>query len=273
MHVVEVNDLSFSCRTVYEGQPVYGVSFEVDKGEIFAIAGTGESGKSTVVRHLNALLLPESGSVSVCGTDTADSNNWTAVRKTCGMVFQDSGARFFTSSVGEEISFALNCAGIAPENIHEKAGAYLELVGMAGREKERTAALTEYEKLCVQIAAVLAAETEVLVFDNAASRIYGKDRESYFDLLQKLRGGGKTVILCTSAFDEAAAADRVLLLAGGKALKCGETRSVLSDMELLEKAGIEPAFPMRVYHDLLDSDIKLARPPLNMRELVDELCL
>lgn len=273
LSIIEVNDLSFCSRTVCEGQSVCRISFEVDKGEIFAITGTRESGKNTVSRHLNGLLLPESGKVTVCGMDTSDSKNQESIRKKCGMVFSAHHRCFLASTVKAEIALALLCAGMDAKDIPEKCSAYLERTGMTDKEHARTETLTEYESLCVQISAVLASEPEVLIFEDAASGIYGKERESYFELLHKLHDGGKTIVIITNSFDEAAAAQRVLLLKEGSVLACGEARSILSDAELLEKAGIEPAFPMRVYHDLLDSDIKLSRPPLTMRELVDEICL
>ncbi len=273
LSIIEVNDLSFCSRSVCEGQSVYKVSFEVDKGGMFAIAGTRESGKNTVARHLNGLLLPESGKVSVCGMDTSDGKNQENIRKKCGMIFSASHRCFLASTVKAEITLALVCAGTDSKDIPEKCSDYLGCTGMADKEQKRTETLTEYESLCVQISAVLASEPEVLVFEDAASGIYGKDRERYFALLHKLHDGGKTIVIITNSFDEAAEAQRVLLLKEGSILACGEARNILSDAELLEKAGIEPAFPMRVYHDLIDSDIKLSRPPLTMRELVDEICL
>lgn len=240
---------------------------------MFAIAGTRESGKNTVARHLNGLLLPESGKVSVCGMDTSDGKNQENIRKKCGMIFSASHRCFLASTVKAEITLALVCAGTDSKDIPEKCSDYLGCTGMADKEQKRTETLTEYESLCVQISAVLASEPEVLVFEDAASGIYGKDRERYFALLHKLHDGGKTIVIITNSFDEAAEAQRVLLLKEGSILACGEARNILSDAELLEKAGIEPAFPMRVYHDLIDSDIKLSRPPLTMRELVDEICL
>ena len=269
MSIVEVNNL---CYCASEWQTVCDVSFSVDKGEIFALVGTEKSGKTAIARHLNGLLLPKSGRVSVCGLDTSD-NNLKEIRKKCGMIFPDSHRRFLTPSVEDEMSLALKCAGVSDEDIPEKTKACLSFVGMNGREKERPDYLTEYECLCAQIAAVLAYEPEVLVFVDVASEVYGEDRENYFALLRKLRDDGKTVIILTTSCDEASMAQRVLLLKDGKTLICGETRNVLSDMKSLEEAGIEPSFPMRVYHDLLADDIKLSRPPLSIRELVDEICL
>ncbi len=269
MSIVEVNNL---CYCASEWQTVCDVSFAVDKGEIFALAGTEKSGKTAIARHLNGLLLPKSGRVSVCGLNTSD-NNLKEIRKKCGMIFPDSRRHFLTSSVEDEISLAPKCAGVSDEDIPKKNEACLGIVGMNGKEKERLDALTEYECLCVQIAAVLAYDPEVLVFDDAASEIYGEDRERYFALLRKLHDDGKTIIIFTNACDEASVAQRVMLLKEGRTLLCGETRDVLSDIKSLEEAGIEPSFPLRVYHDLLESDIKLNRPPLSIRELVDEICL
>ena len=270
MSIVEVNNL---CYCASEWQTVCDVSFAVDTGETFALVGTEKSGKTAIARHLNGLLLPKSGRVSVCGLDTSDNSNLKDIRKKCGMIFPDSRRHFLTSSVEDEMSLALKCAGVSDEDIPGKTEACLSIVGMNGRGKERPDFLTEYECLCVQIATVLAYEPEVLVFADAASEIYGEDRESYFAMLRKLHDDGKTVIIFTNSCDEASLAQRVLLLKDGKTLICGETRDVLSDMKSLGEAGIEPSFPMRAYHDLLESDIKLGRPPLSIRELVDEICL
>lgn len=273
MGIVEVKNLSFQTSSTKEQETVREISFEVEKGEMFSVLGRNGSGKTLIARHLNALLKPEKGTVFVCSLDTSAEKNTAEIRQKCGMVFSRSRERFLNFYVMDEVVFALQCAGADKKMIREKAAEYLKYTGMTGKEKVRLDLLTEYEALCVQIASVLALEPEIIVLDDAAFRITGEDREKYFTLLKKLIEDGKTLIVFTGRYDEAALADRVLLLTKDGAAVCGKTRKVLTDRTLLQMAEIEMPFSLRVYYDLLDSDIKLDKPPLNMRELVDEICL
>lgn len=271
--MVEVKNLSFQFPGKEDRAGVRDISFEVEKGELFSILGRNGSGKTTIARHLNALLMPREGTVTVCALDTSEEKNTAEIRKKCGMVFSPSPERFLSSYVMDEVSFAAKCAGVNKNEAEERAAEYLKYTGMSGRENVRLASLTAYEALCVQLASVLTYEPEVIVLDDAASHVFGEDAEKYSSLLMKLKENGKTLLLFTNRYEEAALAERVLLLSKGRALVCGSSRELLTDRQLLAEAGIELPFPLKVYYDLLDSDIKLDVPPLNMRELVDEICL
>ncbi len=270
MAIVEVKNISFAYSA---HDAVSELSFEVEKGEMFAVFGANGSGKTTTARHLNALLKPQKGTVSVCGLDTSDEKNTVAIRKKCGMIFSHSRERFLTSYAIDEVAFSLLCAGENKNDVKEKAVEYLKLTGMTGRENERLDALDAYDSLSVQIASVLASAPEIIVFDDASTELIGENREKVFALLKKINEAGKTLILFTNQYDEAALSERVLLLAKGCTAAYGNSRDILTDRELLQKAGIELPFPLKVYYDLLDGDIRLRRPPLNMKELVDEICL
>ena len=273
MGIIEVKNLSFQFSPEKEWAALHDISFSVEKGELFSVIGRNGSGKTTLSRHLNALYLPQEGTVTVCGLDTSDANNTSEIRKKCGMVFAPSSERFLSSTVLGEVSFAAKCAGAGKNEAEEKGAETLKYTGMSGRENVRLSSLTEYEAFCVQLAAVLTAEPEILVLDDAALRLSGEDMDKYSALLTKLKEDGKTLLLFTARYEEAAMADRVLLLDKGCMTACGSPREVLTDREALRKAGIELPFSLKVYYDLLDSDIKLEKPPLNMRELVEEICL
>lgn len=273
MIIIEVKNLSLPFSAPSEENDTRSISFDVEKGGIFSVLGRNGSGKSMLARHLNALLRAQKGSVSVCGLDASDEKNAEEIRKKCGMVFSHSRERFFTSCIVDELEFAFMCAGAEKADTEEKIRSCLEYVGMSGSLQRNWDKLSEYECLCVQISSVLAKEPEIIVFDDAATFITGEDREKYFALLKKLQNDEKTILIFTNSFDEAAVADRTLLLNKGCSAAYGNTREVLTDRATLEKAGIEIPFTLRVYYDLLDSDIRLEKPPLNMRELVDEICL
>lgn len=271
--IVEIKDVFFSYSQELEDDCLRGISFEVEKGEIFSVLGANGSGKSTLAEHLNALLIPRKGTVSVCSLISSEADNTADIRKKCGMVFSHSSERFFTSRVGDEVGFALTCAGDGTEYAGVKIDEYLKYVGMSRENNTRLDTLSEYECLCVQLASVLAYQPEIVVFDGAAALIAGEEREEYFKLILRLREDGKTIVIFTNQFDEAAVSDKTLLIKNGVAIACGNTREILTDRVLLEMAGIEIPFPLKVYYDLQDSDIKLERPPLTIKELVDEICL
>lgn len=273
MGIVEVKNLSFQVSPEKESAVLRAISFTVEKGELFSVIGRNGSGKTTLARHLNALLLPQQGTVTVCGLDASDADNSSEIRKKCGMVFAPSSERFLSSTVLGEVSFAAKCALADKKEAEEKGAEYLKYTGMSGKENARIASLTGVEALCVQLAAVLVSEPEILLLDDAALRLSEADMDKYFSLLTKMKKDGKTLILFTGRYEEAAMADRVLLLNKGCVAECGSPREVLTDRERLTKAGIELPFSLKVYYDLLDNNIKLEKPPLNMRELVKEICL
>lgn len=248
------------------------VSFTVKKGEWLAILGHNGSGKSTLARHLNALLDLQSGSLTVAGIDAQDSAAVWQLRRKVGMVFQNPDNQFVSSVVEEDVAFGLENYGVPRNEIPAKVVAALARVGMAGFEKRSPHALSGGQKQRVAIAGVLALEPEILVFDEATAMLDPSGREEVLEIMRQLHRAGTTILMITHYVQEAAEADKVLLLKRSKVLAEGTPREVLSDAERLQEAGLLPPMCVQLYYDLRKQGIVLPRCPLTNEEMAELLC-
>ena len=248
------------------------VSFQVREGEFLAILGHNGCGKTTLARHLNALLFPQKGELVVAGLDAlANANIW-KIRKACGMVFQNPDNQFVSSVVDEDLSFGLRNFGISEEEIPGRVKWALETVGMAGYEKQSTHFLSGGQKQRVAIAGVLAVEPDILIFDEVTSMLDPEGRRDVLNTMGRLRDNGKTIIMISHYIEEAVMADRIVLLHDGKILGIGTPREILPDLELLNRTGLTPPMAVKAYYDLKEAGIELSGCPLTKEELVEKLC-
>ena len=248
------------------------ISFEAHEGEVSMILGGNASGKSALVHLISALALPEAGEISVCGLHPGEKTDLREIRKKCGVVLDDMRSRFFTDTPGEELRFALRCAGLSAKTAGEKINNIKTLTGLSAFEKIDFSDLGELALLKTAIAVCLVTEPELIIFDNSASLLHGLEKEEFFALIRKIAATGTAVVVTGSSCEDAVRADRVIVLCGGKKVGEGTAREILTDMELLKKADLEPPFAVKVYYDLLDAEVRLPEIPLTMDELVKEIC-
>jgi energy-coupling factor transport system ATP-binding protein len=263
-------------RYTYEGSPAAaldGVDFEVGCGEFVVILGRNGCGKSTLVKHCNALLPLQGGELTVAGLDAGDENNVWRLRRECGMVFQNPDNQFVSSLVEEDIAFGLENYGTPRNEISERVSDALRLVGMEGFERRSPHLLSGGQKQRVALAGVLAADPAIVVFDEATAMLDPAGRREILQLIRRLHEQEhRTVVMITHNVEEALYADRVYLMRGGRMLAGGEPRAILTDDALMREAGLVPPLPVRLYHGLRESGIRLKRCPLTDEELVEELC-
>jgi len=249
------------------------VSIEVSPGELIAVLGHNGSGKSTLVKHFNALLPLQKGELAVAGMDAKDSSSLWDLRRKCGMVFQNPDNQFVSSIVEEDIAFGLENYDTPAEQIPGKVEDVLELVGMPGAGKRSTHMLSGGQKQRIALAGVLAVEADIIIFDEATSMLDPFGKREVMETIRRLHEEErKTIIIISHNMDDAAAADRVLLMAEGKIISAGTPREILTDRALLASAGLTPPLPVRLYYDLREAGVELSRCPLTEEELVDELC-
>lgn len=251
---------------------VTDVSFEAEKGKLTVILGSDNSGKTTLVRMMNALILPQSGKMTVCGMETADKGKLREIRKSCGVIFSELRELFYTGCIADEMRFALTCTGRDRKASQEVCDRAEALCRTAAYKAVPFSQLNEFQQLSGAIAARLVTSPEVLVFDGVTAALTKTDRAVFFRLLGSLTAEGKAVILTTSDAEDVVYADRVILMCKGEKLAERSAWVILTDRELLRKADIEPPFAVRVYYDLLDADARLREIPLTMEELVKEIC-
>ena len=257
-------------------QPVYaldGVSTSVKRGEFVAVLGANGCGKSTLVKHFNALLPLQHGTLTVDGMDAADPDNRWALRRKVGMVFQNSDNQFVSTIVGEDVAFGLENYGVPEAEIPARVAAALAAVDMVGYENRATHTLSGGQKQRVALAGVLALSPDILVFDEATAMLDPDGRQEVLRTIHRLHAQQhKTVVMITHYIEEAIGADRVYLIHNGKMIADGTAREMLTQPELLAAAVLTPPMPVQMYHDLKQAGITLARCPLTLEELAEELC-
>lgn len=249
-----------------------GISLTVDKGELVAVLGHNGCGKTTLARHLNALLPVQEGELTVAGCDARDENRVWQIRKSCGMVFQNPDNQFVSSFVEEDIAFGPRNFGADEADIPEKVRSALAAVGMAGFERRSPQLLSGGQKQRIAIAGVLATDPDIMVFDEVTSMLDPQGRQEVLDTIKRLHAAGKTIVMISHYIEEAVFADRVVLVHDGRKLAEGAPRDMLTDLELLRRTGLTPPLSVQAYYDLLDAGVKLDLCPLTIEELVDEIC-
>ena len=249
------------------------VTLSVPRGSFVAVLGHNGSGKSTLAKLMNALFLPVSGRVVVAGLDTAGKDSAWEVRRHCGMVFQNPDNQFVSTIVGEDVAFGLENYGVPENEIPARVAAALAAVDMAGYENRATHTLSGGQKQRVALAGVLALSPDILVFDEATAMLDPDGRQEVLRTIHRLHTQQhKTVVMITHYIEEAIGADRVYLIHNGKMIADGTAREMLTQPELLAAAGLTPPMPVQMYYDLKQAGIVLARCPLTLEELAEELC-
>lgn len=200
-----------------EGAVVFdGLDLTVDAGEYVALLGGNGSGKSTIAKLIDALLQPNGGRVLVFGRDTRDGTHTFYIRSNTGMVFQNPDDQLVASIVENEVAFGPENLGLAPEELRARVDEALDAVGMRGFARQETYALSGGQKQRVAIAGALAMEPALMVFDEATAMLDPRGRESLMRLIDELHQHGITIIMITHYMDEAARADRVVVLEGNE---------------------------------------------------------
>jgi energy-coupling factor transport system ATP-binding protein len=207
---------------------VAGVSLSVPAGAFLAVVGANGSGKSTLARLLDGLLVPTAGRVLVDGLDTADPATRWEVRRRVGLVFQNPDNQIVASIVEDDVAFGPENLGMDPARIRRRVDEALEAVGMAGHRRRAPDELSGGQKQRVAIAGALAMEPRVLVLDEPTAMLDPLGRDEVLGVLQRLHRDGLTVILITHHMEEAARAERVVVMEGGRIRADGPPAEVFS---------------------------------------------
>ncbi|MGH3088513.1 MAG: ATP-binding cassette domain-containing protein [Rubrobacteraceae bacterium] len=207
------------------------VSFEIRAGEYIGVVGPNGGGKSTLVRLLNGLLKPESGSARVLGLDPATEAY--PVRKRVGMLFQNPDNGLVSPFVEDDVAFGLENLGVKREEMRERVRAAMRVVGLEGHERRETHTLSGGEKQRVALAGLLAVEPDILILDEPTSMLDPAGRREVLERLDRLRGR-KTILHVTHHLEELFDADRVLVLKDGRLAANLAPKRLFSDLGLLK---------------------------------------
>ena len=215
------------------------LSLQVEAGSFVAVLGTNGCGKSTLAKHFNSILLPSGGKVYVCGMDTADADRLMAVRRAVGMVFQNPDNQIVANVVEEDVAFGPENLGVASPEIRRRVDQALRQVGMYEYREHAPHLLSGGQKQRIAIAGILAMEPKCIVLDEPTAMLDPRGRKDVIDTVKKLnREKGITIVLITHHMEEAAEAQRVVVLHKGKIAADGTPKEVFRQVELLHSIGL-----------------------------------
>ncbi len=234
-----------------ETESLCGVSLSIEKGSFVAILGRNGSGKSSVAKHMNAILVPDSGKVTVCGMDTSDEANLLDIRRNVGMVFQNPDNQIVANVVEDDVAFAPENLGVPSGEIRERVDSSLKLVGMLEYKKHAPHLLSGGQKQRVAIAGVLAMQPGIIVLDEPTAMLDPCGRKDVISTITSLcRENGMTVVLITHHMDECVYADKVIVLSNGSVAASGTPQEVFSNVTLIEKEGLSSPETVKILFDL-----------------------
>ena len=239
--IIQTQDLRFSYPAAEGVSPVVldGVSLEIEEGSFVAVLGHNGSGKSTLAKHMNAILLPSGGAVYVDGIDTNDEDRLLDIRRAVGMVFQNPDNQIVANVVEEDVAFAPENLGVPPAEIRQRVDDALKAVNMYDHREHAPHLLSGGQKQRVAIAGVIAMQPRCIVLDEPTAMLDPIGRKDVLRTIKELnRTRGVTVVLITHHMDEAAQADRLIVMAKGRVVADGAPKAVFSQVEELRKVGL-----------------------------------
>lgn len=249
-----------------------GLTLSVEEGSFVAVLGHNGCGKSTLAKHLNAVLLPEGGSVRVFGMDTTDENMLIDIRRTVGMVFQNPDNQMVANVVEEDVAFAPENLGVPSEEIRQRVDDALKAVDMYEYRTHAPHLLSGGQKQRVAIAGVIAMQPRCIVLDEPTAMLDPNGREAVIQTIERLnKENGITVVLITHHMTEAVRADRVIVMDEGSILADGTPKQVFSQVELLESVGLTVPATTKLLYALNQRGYDLPLDALSTEECAQTL--
>ena len=257
MTAIEFDTASFT----YDGKTraFDQVSLTVGEGEFLCVLGGNGSGKSTLAKHINALLVPDEGTVRVLDRNTSDPANTYFIRSNAGMVFQNPDDQIVASVIENDVAFGPENLGVPTDELRVRVTEALAQVGLQGFETRETTNLSGGQKQRVAVAGVLAMRPRILVLDEASAMLDPRGRSGLMRVCRELNAAGLTIVLITHFMEEAALADRIVVLDDGHIALEGTPDEVLVQFETLDRLALEVPFAVRMSHALRERDV-----PVNM---------
>lgn len=216
------------------------ISLSIDKGDFVALLGHNGSGKSTFAKHMNAILLPSAGTMTVDGIDTKDESQRFTLRSHVGMVFQNPDNQIVATIVEEDVAFGPENLGIPPQEIRKRVDDALKAVEMYEYREHAPSQLSGGQKQRVAIAGIIAMRPDCIVLDEPTAMLDPSGRREVMNTIHMLnREYGITIVLITHYMEEAAQANRVVIMDDGKVVLDNTPKEVFSHVETLKKIGLD----------------------------------
>ncbi len=249
-----------------------GISAEIHEGEFVAVLGHNGSGKSTLAKLLNALYLPTEGRILVCGYSTSDESCVWEIRRRAGMIFQNPDNQIVATVVKEDVAFGLENLGVPTEEMIPRVESALAAVQMSKFADSAPHQLSGGQKQRVAVAGILAMEPSVLIAAEATAMLDPSGRKEVLSTVQALnRAKGITVVWITHFMEEAAQADRILVVSEGKIVSSGTPREVFADVKKMRDLHLDVPRMTALAADLRAEGMPLREGILSVEELAEEV--
>ncbi|WP_313511185.1 energy-coupling factor ABC transporter ATP-binding protein [Enterococcus sp.] len=269
--IIELKEITVRYHEEEDRAALNKVSFSINQGEWVALIGHNGSGKSTLAKTINGLILPQEGSVSVGVRPLDEANIW-QIRKMVGMVFQNPDNQFVGSTVEDDVAFGLENQGIPREEMLVRVKDALEQVRMSEFSTREPARLSGGQKQRVAIAGVVALRPDIIILDEATSMLDPEGREEVISTIKKIKEQNNlTVLSITHDIDEAANANRVLVMREGELVREGTPAEIFSAGPELIGLGLDLPFPEKLKAALAQRGIRVPKDYLTEEGMVDWL--
>ena len=275
MAFIELENLSHIHHAGEEGETaaLSHINLSLSAGEFVAVLGTNGSGKSTLAKHLTAILLPTEGICRIDGMDTRDAAHLWDIRQEVSMVFQNPDNQIIAAVVEEDVAFGPENLGVPSIEIHRRVEASLRAVEMTAFRNFAPHLLSGGQKQRVAIAGALAMRTRCLVLDEPTAMLDPAGRKEVLTTVRELhRHAGITIVYITHFMEEAAAADRVLVMEKGRLVEDGPPRKIFQQVEQMKKRGLDVPLAAEIAWRLRRQGIPLPEDIITDEELVTALC-
>lgn len=247
------------------------LNLRIEQGQFVCILGGNGSGKSTLAKHINALLTPDRGDVLTFGRNTRDAESTYFIRSNAGMVFQNPDDQLVASLVENDVAFGPENLGIENPELAGRVKQALEEVGLQGFGKHEVNTLSGGQKQRVAIAGALAMDPAILILDEASAMLDPRGRAGLMRVCRELHDAGMTIVMITHFMEEAAAADRVVVIEGGRVRLDGSPREVLAQTDMLSELNLDVPFACKLSLELreLGVDVPVC---ITEEEIEEALC-
>jgi energy-coupling factor transport system ATP-binding protein len=250
-----------------------GVNLDVGRGEYLALLGPNGSGKTTLLKLFNALLIPSEGEVLVKGISTFEADNLFLIRQTCGMIFQNPDNQIVATTVEEDIAFGLENLVLPPSEIRSRVNTVSELLGLKDLLQQPPHLLSGGEKQRTAIAGILAMRPECILMDEPTAMLDPAGRRDVLEAVRLLNKEEQIALIhVTHVPEEAAEADRIVVLDQGKIAAEGTPRIILSDLDLLHRLGLRGTVAAELAALIRKDGFPIPSSIFQNRELVKSLC-
>ena len=246
------------------------LDLSINKGEFVAILGHNGSGKSTLAKLLNGQIFPTSGDILICGMNTKDDKKIWEIREKCSMVFQNPDNQMVATTVENEVAFGPENLQIKNPELRQRVDEAIKLVGMQDYIKKSPSELSGGQKQRVSIAGVIAMLSDCIIFDEPTAMLDPKGRADVMNIIHDLnKKYKKTVVHITHYMEEAALADRIIVLNKGKKALEGSAREVFSNVKEMKDLGLTVPQVTEIAYELEKEGYNFDKLPLNIEEFLE----